>query len=96
MPEPIAQQLDNQKTPPGGGLANIYGDGKAIDASQEREVLKLTSGNILDERVEDDDTRVVSSQKLAEVFEASSSFTLPPVSDLFEKVATLFAGKRES
>lgn len=92
IPEVIAEPSSKQEPTSVGGLANIYGDGKANDNSQKREILKLTSADILNDNIEDD-MRVVSPEKLAEVFQAGSAFALPPVSDLFEKVATLFAGR---
>ena len=93
LPPPSNQQ---QPLPSGGGLANIYGDGKKKADNEKRDVLKLTSGNFVEQRAEDDDTRVVRPEKLAEVFEASSAFALPPMTELFEKVAFLFAGRAES
>ena len=92
LPQPSSQQ----QPLPAGGLANIYGDGKKRADTPNRELLKLTSGNLVEQRAEDDDTRVVSPEKLAEVFEASSAFALPPMTELFEKVAFLFAGRAES
>ena len=92
IPEVVDQPSSKQEPISVGGLANIYGSGGAKDDNQERDVLKLDSTDILNDRIEDD-VRVVSPEKLAEVFEAGSAVALPPMSDLFEKVATLFAGR---
>ena len=94
LPPPSSKQ---KALPPAGGLANIYGDGKEKADEQKRDVLKLTAGNLIEQqRAEVDDMRVVSPEKLAEVFEASSAFALPPMMEMFEKVAFLFAGKIQS
>lgn len=95
-PSILPQLPSQQQALPARGLANIYGDGKKNTHEQKRDVLKLTSGNLVEQRAENDDARVVSPEKLAEVFEASSAFALPPMTDLFEKVAFLFAGRNES
>lgn len=94
IPDVLVEQPGKQRVLPTLGLGNIYGDGKADE--ERREVFKLTSGNIQAEDVEEIEMRVVSPEKLAEVFEAGSAFALPPVSDLFERVAVLFAGRNNS
>ena len=84
IPEVLGQQSMAQKPLPAPGLGNIYGS---------RDVLKLTSTNVVAQRAEEeDDTKVVSAEKLAEVFAAGSTFALPAVSEMFEQVAVLFAG----
>ena len=94
LPPPSSQQ---KTLPSAGGLANIYGDSKKNDDKQKRDVLKLAAGNLIEQqRAVDDDMRVVSPEKLAEVFEANSAFALPPMMEMFEKVAFLFAGKAQS
>ncbi len=74
------------------GLANIYGGGQAKD---KEAVLKVSPLHIQPEPDEDrgDMDRVISQAKLSEVFEAGSATSFPPVADLFEKVAALFAGR---
>ena len=92
------QQSSEQKKLSAGGLANIYGEGKARGHGGKGEILKLESENIRAARAEDEDgdTRVVSAEKLAEVFAAASASALPPMSELFEKVAFLYHGRSES
>lgn len=77
------------------GLSNIYGDGKGVKAEAHDvsdEVIPKTA--FPHARVvlsgEEDDAVVVSPDKLAEIFDTGSAFTLPPVSELFEQVAELF------
>lgn len=91
IPDVLVEQPGKQRELPALGLGNIYGEGKA--EQEKREVLKLTLGNIQAEDEGEDDVKVVSSEKLAEIFEAGSGFALPPVSELFERVAVLFAGR---
>ena len=84
IPEVLVQQSMAQKPLPAPGLGNIYGS---------QNVLKLTSTNVVAQRAEEeDDTKVVGAEKLAEVFAAGSAFALPAVSEMFEQVAVLFAG----
>lgn len=92
IPEVVSRPPSGQRSLPSLGLGNIYGNGRADEEGQEQDVLKLTSGNIRARRMEEDDTKVVRPERLAEVFEPGSGFALPSVSDLFEKVAILFAG----
>ena len=93
--EVLGQQSMAQNKLLAQGLGNIYGTGQAnhIDGPS-REVLKLTSTNVVAQRVEEDDTKVVSAEKLAEMFAtgSGSAFGLPAVSEMFEQVAVLFAG----
>ena len=93
IPEVIPEQSSKEEPALVGVLANVYRNGKAKDDGGKREILEPTSANILSERIEKDDERVVSPEKLVEVFQAGSACALPPMSDLFEKVATLFAGR---
>ena len=90
--EVLSQASNGLVRPPGLGLGNIYGTGQVEVDSPSREVLKLTSANVIAPRVEEDDTKVVSAEKLAEVFTGGSAFALPSVSEMFEQVAVLFAG----
>jgi NET1-associated nuclear protein 1 (U3 small nucleolar RNA-associated protein 17) len=42
----------------------------------------------------DDDEPVVSQQQLAGIFDVGSAFAMPPIDELFERVAGLFAKPR--
>lgn len=77
----------------GNGLANIYGNSKAVNGSEDRAVLKLSSIQIQLKDAVEDDSRVINQNRLAEVFEDGSLMALPPVADLFEKVAALLVGR---
>ncbi|MCJ1474013.1 hypothetical protein MMC13_002671 [Lambiella insularis] len=87
--------------PPPGGLDNIYGTriGSLLDKSKSGKGLssllapetKSAAPAVPDE----DDAAVVRPHQLAEIFETQNSFALPPVTALFERVAGLFAGRRE-
>ncbi|KAL8761496.1 MAG: hypothetical protein Q9184_002375 [Pyrenodesmia sp. 2 TL-2023] len=82
---------------PSRGLQEIYGgiddqhDVQAEDA--QTQIAAHISANSVEFRVEDDEVHVVPPEKLAEVFDVGAGHTMPPVTDLFERVARLFAGK---
>jgi NET1-associated nuclear protein 1 (U3 small nucleolar RNA-associated protein 17) len=61
-------------------MAEVDGDSEDEDDEQEHEQ-------------EQEHRPVVRSHQLAEVFESSTSFALPPVQDLFRAVASLYIGK---
>ena len=44
-------------------------------------------------RIPEDDTVVVSQDRLAEVFDVGPAYALPPVTNLFEQVASLYSGR---
>ena len=85
--------LSKEHAASGHGLANIYGNGKAINGDEDQAILKLSSMHVQPDSKQEEGTRVVSHGKLAKVFEVGSANALPPVGDLFEKVAVLFAGR---
>lgn len=89
------------------GINRIFGPSQASDASSEnsRGLLAFSKGTISTDKQpedegegegEDHDTVVVSAEKLAEVFDtgSASALSLPPVTELFERVARLYGGKR--
>ncbi|KAL8692499.1 MAG: hypothetical protein Q9218_002502 [Villophora microphyllina] len=89
---------------PVGGLQQIYGDpvptGNLVDEKTERRVSQFAA-NIpalsAEPNIEDkDEVPVVSSEKLTEALDAGPSHAMPPVTELFQRVARLFAGRRES
>lgn len=80
-----------------GGLDDIYGTGLSLDVSEGKEseddqskALRLSS---LDIEEEVEDPVVVNPEKLSDVFDIGHSFVMPPIMELFERVARLFAGK---
>lgn len=77
----------------GKGIANIYGNGKANGEDEHAATRELSALQIRPVDSRDGDVRVVKQEQLAEVLEAGSATNLPPVADLFERVAILFAGR---
>lgn len=96
---PSRRALVDQDGPPR-GLENIYGirirpNADAGDNLSNEDVPKIefSRANVLSS-TEKDDAVVVSQDKLAEIFDTGSAFTLPPTTELFEQVAGLFLGKQ--
>jgi NET1-associated nuclear protein 1 (U3 small nucleolar RNA-associated protein 17) len=79
------------------GLENIYGHGKALPASNETANHQTLATNIPKETpisiTAADDKIVVRQHQLADIFGIGQPFALPPVTDLFERVAGLFSRK---
>ncbi|MCJ1267127.1 hypothetical protein MMC22_007012 [Lobaria immixta] len=90
--------VDNESSPR--GLENIYGtkDGAKADAIgkvDDEDVPKMEFSRVdVLLSTEKDEAAVVSQDKLAEIFDTGSAFTLPPTTELFEQVAHLFLGKQ--
>lgn len=78
---------------PARGIQQIYGDHK--ESAGERQFSNVASINI-QPRAEDDSARTVSPEKLAEVLDPGPRHTMPPVAELFQRVARLFAGMHET
>lgn len=82
---------------PSRGLEDIYGGfGNQHDVQAgpaRKQIAAHISADGVDFRVDDDEAKVVRPEKLAEVFDVGAGYTMPPVTDLFERVARLFAGK---
>lgn len=97
MPSRLAL-VDKEGSPR--GLENIYGTvNSAKTGAGEKaddEVVPKTdfSRSHVLSSTEMDDPAVVSQDRLAEIFETGSAFTLPPTAELFEQVARLFLGKQ--
>lgn len=83
---------------PSQGLRDIYGESRNRDLRAE-EARKQIAASIptgsVEPRVDDEEANVVPQEKLAEVFDVGPAYALPPVTEMFERVARLFAGKRE-
>ena len=81
------------------GLNNIFGDGQSMTALEhgvDKHAGLLTSkfDHVTREpRVQKEDAVVVSSDRLAEVFDVGPAYALPPVTELFEQVAALCSGR---
>lgn len=84
------------------GINRVFGASRASDApnKQRKGLLDITKGTISNDRrskAEDHDSVVVSADQLAEAFDpGSSALSLPPVTELFERVARLYGGRVES
>ncbi|KAI4252393.1 MAG: hypothetical protein L6R42_007984, partial [Xanthoria sp. 1 TBL-2021] len=89
-------------TPPR-GIEGIYGEAKkpgdtAIGAGQKSTdtlAIDLPAFSV-QPRIEEDDVVVVTQEKLAEVLDCGPTYAMPPVSEMFERVARLFAGSGRS
>ena len=88
-----AMALPSGHEAPVNGLANIYGDEKAIDGDGGQAVVKLSSMHLQPDHLQEEGTRYIHQKHLAEAFESSSSMALPSVADMFEKVAMLLVGR---
>ena len=90
--------LEDEKTT-SRGLNDIFGDGqstKAVGDGAGKHAGLMTSNieNVTREpRVQEDDAVVVSSDRLAEIFDVGPAYALPPVTELFEQVASLYSGR---
>ena len=72
------------------GLENIYGRGQDLVSSGDTTEMH----NIDREPIAPDyESRVVRQDQLAEIFDIGNPLALPPVTELFEQVAALFAKK---
>ena len=84
------------------GLDGLFGDGKkAIEqensASKQTKALLNTTAfdrfTASEPRKEDGDAVVVSRDRLAEVFDTGSALAMPPITELFQRVARLYDGQ---
>ncbi|KAL9614218.1 MAG: hypothetical protein Q9167_001306 [Letrouitia subvulpina] len=80
------------------GLDDIYGTELSLEVPEGKEseddrskALRLSPLNI--ELEVEEDPVVVNPEKLSDVFDTGHSFVMPPIMELFERVARLFAGK---
>lgn len=95
----LPEQLLNEESAFCRGLENIFGIGasmkqKKTSTSDSEEASKAA---VLPTRIlavpKDDQGVPVSLDKLAELFDTGSAFTLPPITELFGQVASLFSRK---
>ena len=90
--------LPEDQAAPSRGLNDLFGSGQRMltmgDISKNVGLSLAKSGIITREpRIENDDAMVVSQDRLAEVFDVGPTYALPPVTQLFEQVASLYSGK---
>lgn len=79
---------------PRAGLENIYGAGKGLNAAMD--ISSNSDGQTPDAVLmieDDDDAPVFRPEDLAGIFDVGPAFVLPPVVDLFERVAGLRSRK---
>lgn len=80
------------------GLNDLFGGGQRMltqgDTSKDAGLSIAKFGSVTHEpRIGNDETVVVSQDRLAEVFDVGPTHALPPVTQLFEQVASLYSGK---
>lgn len=89
------------------GLENVYGrskthaensknDGNDLSEDESDAVTPPFASAEPPTEIYDDDEPVVSQQQLAGIFDVGSAFAMPPIDELFERVAGLFAKKPRS
>ncbi|KAL8720795.1 MAG: hypothetical protein Q9225_002390 [Loekoesia sp. 1 TL-2023] len=85
---------------PSRGLQAIYGNPRDEDNSHPEAARKQLATSVptlsIKPRMDENVSNVVPQESLAEIFDVGPAYAMPPVTDLFECVARLFAGKKES
>ena len=97
---PVPKIAPEDKAAPTRGLIDLFGDGQTMLAQggtgRDAGLTVAKSSSIThDLSNEQDEAVVVSQDRLAEVFDVGPTYALPPVTQLFEQVATLYIGKVE-
>ena len=90
--------LPEDKAEPARGLYDLFGSGQRMltqgNTSKDVGLGGGKFGSVLDERdLQNDGAAVVSQDRLAEVFDVGPGHALPPMTELFEQVASLYFGK---
>ena len=93
----VSTTLSEHQAASTGGLGHLFGGRQSMltqgDASRDTGLSVAKFGNVTDEpSIENDGAMVVSQDRLAEVFDVGT-YALPPVTQLFEQVASLYSGK---
>ena len=96
----LATSLPKLEEAPPRGLSDIFGNWKGAGdtedygAKKQAGLLISTFDSVTREpRIQKDDAVVVSQDRLAEVLDVAPAYALPPVTELFEKVASLYSGR---
>lgn len=96
----INTALPTPPATPSRGLQEIYGNSQKMVDSGGGEIPKQFTDSLsalsVEPRAGDQEFRVVPPERLAEIFDVGPAYAMPPVTDLFERVALLFAGKRKT
>ena len=87
-------KMSNINHAPSRGLRDIYGNGTTVETIQNSTsddegpmVSKLSNVTL---QLPEEDAVVVSQDRLAKVFDVGPAYALPPMTELFEQVASLF------
>ena len=93
----VSTTLSEHEAAPTGGLGHLFGGRQSMvtqgDASRDTGLSVAKFGTVTDgPGIENDVAVVVSQDRLAEVFDVGT-YALPPVTQLFEQVASLYSGK---
>ena len=88
------------------GLSDIFGNWKRAESIEDKHATRLLTSNTFDNEnnitqgppprwIQKNDAAdvVVSQDRLAEVFDFAPAYALPPVTELFEQVASLYSGR---
>ena len=97
---PVPMMIPEDSEAPARGLDDLFGGGQRMltqgDMSKDAGLTTANFGSVIDKPdMEKDDAAVVSQDRLAEVFDVGPAYALPPMTELFEQVATLYSGKVE-
>lgn len=93
----LSPALRKEPQPPSQGLRNIFGNGqsKVNTADKGLGLLESKFDNVtLTSPIRNDDTVVISHERLAEIFDAGPAYR--PVMEMFEQVASLYSGRAVS
>lgn len=103
VPSTAAMALPTPPATPSRGLQDVYGDthhpNNEVVEGAEKSVPGFSANQPIlsvDPRVEEDDAVVVTQEKLAEALDCGPAYAMPPVTELFERVARLYAGAGEA
>lgn len=96
----VRMVLPEDQAAPRRGLSGLFGGRQRMltqgDISKDAGLTTANLGSVTHEPgIENDEAVVVSQDRLAEVFDVGPTHTLPPVTQLFEQVASLYSGKME-
>ena len=95
----LVTTLPKLEEAPSRGLSDIFGNWKGAEdtedgAKKQAGLLTSNSDTVTQEpRIQKDDAVVVSQDRLAEIFDVGPAYALPPVTELFEQVASLYSGR---
>lgn len=94
----VSTTLPEDRGAPNRGLNDLFGNEHRMltqgDSSKDAGLSIVKFDRVTHEpRLEGDEVVVVSQDRLAEVFDVGPTYALPPVTQLFEQVASLYSGK---